>query len=181
MKKFYLLTKTLLVAVCLLAGASNAWGDVTLFTAPTDNGDGTYSLNGSTYTKTTYDFTNTVPAKGDGTSKTTQENQTMAGYTDDPVTRSYVVFSTPVSAVYPGLTFTKTEGSSKSLYYYVGKGLRTDGATTLTITAQSERTLAVLHYTTGDGTTTVAGGTKHTIAKKGANLSFSLGTKNVLY
>lgn len=28
MKKFYLLTKTLLVAVCLLAGASNAWGDI---------------------------------------------------------------------------------------------------------------------------------------------------------
>ena len=26
MKKFYLLTKTLLVAVCLLVGASNAWG-----------------------------------------------------------------------------------------------------------------------------------------------------------
>lgn len=177
MKIKKLLKKTLLVAAGLLVGSS-AWADVILFTAPTDNGDGTYTLNGSTYTKTTYDFTNTVPAQGDGTSKNTQENQTMGGYTDDPVTRSYVQFSNPVSEVYPGLTFAKTENSFKTLYYYEGKGLRTDGGTTLTITAQSERTLAVLHYTTGDGTTTVAEGTKHTIAKRGANLSFSLGDKN---
>ena len=31
MKKFYLLTKTLLVAVCLLVGASNAWADRVLY------------------------------------------------------------------------------------------------------------------------------------------------------
>ena len=53
MKKFYLLTKTLLVAVCLLVGASNAWGQTTVFSQ-----DFTKDEDGGTSTDPTkYGFT----------------------------------------------------------------------------------------------------------------------------
>ena len=164
----------------MLCMGTSAWADATLFTAPIDNGDGTYSLNGSTYTKTTYTFT-LEPAKGSAASKESASNQAN-GYTDDATTRYKIGLggNASVSDMITGLTFTNSNGSIKYIYFCSNYGLQADegGYVKLTVTGQSERTLAVLHYVTGDNTTTVAGGTTHTIAKKGNRISFTLGNKN---
>ncbi len=180
MKKLLFISKTLLCAILLCAGATNAWGES--FTEPTDNGDGTYTLNGITYTKTTYDFTSTTPVKGSAYSLETNTQTSLGGYTDAfSVTRYKIGISAgaTVSDIHSGLSYTPNSGSkAQYIYYITGYGLQSDGTISLSVTNQSSSTLAVLHYTTGDGSTTIAGGTSNTSGQYGPSISFSLGNKN---
>ena len=170
----------LLAAAGLCVGMS-AWAVQNV--VPTNNGDGTYSLGGRTYTLTaTYDLaTSEVFPKGDCASKGNEETEkSPSGYTDTGSRYQFTVSANgTATTTLPGLTFVNSNGSQQKFYQYLGYGVQTDGTLSLTVTTKTKRTVAFLYYYTNtSGSTAIASATPNIMMAQGENISFSLGNKN---
>ena len=180
MKKFYLLTKTLLVATMLLAGASNAWADAEI---PVYNSTtGFYELNEVSYVKKTYSF-------GDYTYANNSSDMSFpAGFTGSNVDRyKNTISSTGLKAIAGSpieITFRNMESKDNAYYYfYAGIGMQVNKQVTIYLAGSNASTIAVLNYKVGAASDkpTVDEATPQTEVKTGLIPGFDLKDKDTYY
>ena len=183
MKKFYLLTKTLLVATMLLAGASNAWADAEI---PVYNSTtGFYELNEVSYVKKTYSF-------GDYTyANNSSDTSFPAGFTGSNVTRyknsisqdgTKAIAGSPIEITFRNMEPKDTKKSA-FYYFYAGIGMQVNNQVTIYLAGSNASTIAVLNYKVGAASDkpTVADATLQTEVKTGLIPGFDLKDKDTYY